>query len=288
LKQVYFGAEDGSTLLTRDWDLSEIPTFIKAGAIIPESEIEGDEVIGRASRQYKKLTFNVYQHSSLSNSFCSVYEDDGETTAYHDVKEFAYTFFNYTKVERTQLVINMSIFTLGYYPSQVSTRAYTIKIFNTLPPTILRADNQDIKYSRFGGPNSWYYDANELAVVIELKEQSTKKTVNIEFIAPRLTISTGIVGQFKHVTLAKRLLDQSRTTPGENSINGGFLSDAASIPDVLSFFAGSVSRESILNYLIDYQTTTFVKALNEIRNMKTSESNEKRWLSALALLESVA
>jgi len=59
----------------------QIPTLVRAGAIIAEFLSADKAVIGRASRQYAALSLSVFLGGADGGS-TSIYEDDGGTTAY--------------------------------------------------------------------------------------------------------------------------------------------------------------------------------------------------------------
>ena len=48
--------------------LSEIPIFARSGSIIPRWPVSGNDVIGRASRQYDHLEFTMIPGSETSGS----------------------------------------------------------------------------------------------------------------------------------------------------------------------------------------------------------------------------
>lgn len=74
------------SVVTHDWDITEIPTYVKGGAILPISlDLEPGRTIGRAAGAYERLGFEIFpsQDPSATRSTL-VYEDDSKTTAYLD------------------------------------------------------------------------------------------------------------------------------------------------------------------------------------------------------------
>jgi hypothetical protein len=59
----------------------QIPTLVRAGAVLAEFPSTDKAVIGRASRQYTALSLSVFLGGADGGS-TSIYEDDGGTTAY--------------------------------------------------------------------------------------------------------------------------------------------------------------------------------------------------------------
>lgn len=91
---LHTGAADGSTILTKQYALSEVPVFVRAGAVIPSRPIVTGNTIGRAEQQYEALTFTIYP--GASNGTGRVYEDDAKTSAYLD-GSLAWTTASYTR-----------------------------------------------------------------------------------------------------------------------------------------------------------------------------------------------
>ena len=71
---------DGA-VLTRRYDLAEVPVFVRGGAVVPSVPVgEGAAVLGAAARAYTDLVFTVYPGADSGEA--SVYEDDGRTMEY--------------------------------------------------------------------------------------------------------------------------------------------------------------------------------------------------------------
>lgn len=143
------GAADGSTVLTKQYALSEIPVFVKAGAVIPTRPIVTGDTIGKAEEQYDALAFTIYPGAASGGT--TVYEDDAKTSAYLDGFS-AWTNVSYT---RTSSSIKVTISTTGAYPQLPTSRLYTVRLANCNPPTSVTVNGQPVVASRLGGPNSW-------------------------------------------------------------------------------------------------------------------------------------
>ena len=76
------GNADGSTVLVKQYDLSEIPVFVRAGAVIPSIPVVAGDTLGLAQRQYSTLVLSFFLTADESQGSSKVYEDDGATTAY--------------------------------------------------------------------------------------------------------------------------------------------------------------------------------------------------------------
>ena len=62
------GDETKGTTFEKGFMLSEVPIFARSGSIIPRWPVSGNDVIGRASRQYDHLEFTMIPGSETSGS----------------------------------------------------------------------------------------------------------------------------------------------------------------------------------------------------------------------------
>ena len=95
------GAQDGSTKLTKQFDLSEIPLFVRAGAIIPRIPVRMGDTIGLAQRAYTTLQLDIYPGATSGSTM--VYEDDGATMNYLN-GSLAWTKVSYTRTATSMTV----------------------------------------------------------------------------------------------------------------------------------------------------------------------------------------
>ncbi len=229
------GASDGSTVLTKLYDISEIPVFYKAGSIIPQIPIPLGQTIGLAQQQYNTLIFSIVPGATSGSTI--VYEDDGLTMDYLSGQS-VFTTAQYN-ISGNTMAFNVS--SNGSYPSFPSTRTVVVRILNSFPPTEVVAGGQTISYARFGGANTWTYSGEEMATIIEITGVSTGSAFTIVVTSDQelASTTTGIKGGIAHATLAKANLDIDRSTPGSDSVSGGALDIAASTGEEISFLAGT-------------------------------------------------
>lgn len=74
----------GEQWYNRSWDLTEVPTFVKAGSIIPKRPTGDKYVMSRAQLDYSEIQFDVYPGSNSPINTLLLYEDDGLTLGYLD------------------------------------------------------------------------------------------------------------------------------------------------------------------------------------------------------------
>lgn len=215
---VISGKSDGSTVVTHEYDLSEIPVFVKAGAIIPGIPVRHGDTVGVARRQYRTLVLTVYPGAAAGRT--EIYEDDGETTAYVSGK-FTKVSVNYT-VSDTEFDLFISPPT-GGYPEFPKTRDYIIKIVNSMPIITATVNGIPITYSRMERPNTWRYDGQALTTIITTDSFATSSFVEISAttLATNSANLSGMRGKLRHAILSKQNLDEANDTPGSFSVTDG-------------------------------------------------------------------
>jgi hypothetical protein len=258
------GAEDGSTVLTKFYDLSEIPIFIRAGAIIPSIPVVPGNTLGLAQQQYSNLVFTV--HPGAVSGSTSVYEDDGYTMDYV-TGGFVNTTASYTRTEDS---LTFSVSSAGSYPAFPTTRTITLRIANAMPPTVVLANGAAIAFSRFGGANTWSYDGIELMTVIEVADVLTTQTLQISVgnLPTNDTLMSGVKGGIYHAILAKANLDITQDTPGAATVTGGALDIVSSTGEALAYLAGE-DQATFASTIADF-SSMYAAAIEEVRSMTTN------------------
>jgi len=265
------------TVLTKSFALYEVPVFVRAGAVIPSIPMRRrGRVIGLASAQYNELEFAFYP--GATNGSCSVYEDDGATTAYASRPgSWAWTVAAYTRVDSaTYSTITINITTTPAdgtpYAGLPATRNYRLRLVNSLPAAAsngVMVRGEPLPYSRFGAADHWSYDGNNAELVIELASVRTSSSLVVVITtAQRINDKqlSGIKGAVHHALLAKENLDLDFTAPGSATNAGGYLSFVASAGDSLSYLAGTNSTAFF--ELLDSVPGLFQQALKEVEVLK--------------------
>jgi len=123
----------GPTVLKdQNFDLSEIPVYIKTGSVIPKLVLRGSS-LGRAGKGFYNLAFNVYLSSTATSFGTSVYQDDGYTNDYMK-GAFARTVFDATW-EKSSLKFTGSWRTIGSF--SVPTTHYYVLIHGVTIPKLV-------------------------------------------------------------------------------------------------------------------------------------------------------
>lgn len=241
----------GGAMLHKGWHLSEIPVFVRGGAIVPRIPVVAGDTLGLAQRDYSQLEFDIYPGMGVTSGQTRVYEDDGKTMDYLTKDAFAWTTANYT---RTSSTVHVAISTAGSYPALPGQRNYLIRLVNVPPPTSVTATTssssspEPIGYTRFGpcGNSCWTYSGPTLSleVLVWGVETAGGMSLAVEFAestAPATTalLNSGLRGMLSRASLAKDNLDETRITPGAHTPDPNYLKLAGSTADALSYLAGA-------------------------------------------------
>jgi alpha-glucosidase (family GH31 glycosyl hydrolase) len=180
----HVGGDEGA-LLTKAYDLREVPVFVRAGAVIARVPLAsgGPDVIGHAARQYDALIFDIYPPAgSQANAALSVYEDDGQSVDYLR-GVYGYATCSYT---RTATAVHLTIQHSGSFAARPASRRYTVRLLMSWPATSVSYNGGTrVPYARWGpardAPNGgWTWDGVEGALIVELPPLSTAGQITID------------------------------------------------------------------------------------------------------------
>ena len=279
------GDETKGTTFEKGFMLSEVPIFARSGSIIPRWPVSGNDVIGRASRQYDHLEFTMIPGSETSGSV-DVYEDDGTTYAYFQDNGYAWTTASYKK-DAAKMTVTIST-TKDRHEEMPSSRRYSIRLPNTLPPSsvkITSPSSADVPFSRWGGDMTWSFDGDEIAVVIDLGDSiDTTQSVVVEIDQTSQDDASkldGLRGSIEKALWAKRNLDETRSAPGAHVPDpaGAPLVKLASMSDGLA-----VNNPKTFSDFIDSYPQLLGDALKELN----SASEDQRMKYSIELLRSAS
>jgi hypothetical protein len=262
------GASDGSTILTKSFDITEIPVFIRSGAIIPKIPLPPGNTLGLARRQYTTLILEIYPGQNSGS--LKLYEDDGISVDYLSNK-FTWTQVTYTLSSWTlQVVISPAS---GSFPGFPTTRNYILNIISTPPIVSGTVNGNALSYSRFDIPNSWKYDGESMMTIITTDFLPTANSITAVLnFPPNNWNLSGYRGAIQKAKLSKRNLDPDWGTPGSNSITGGYLSRLASTGFELSFLAGT--NMNAVYSIITTLPALYANATTEIQNLKPTLTDD--------------
>ena len=263
--------------LTKYYDISETPVFVKAGAVLPSTTLKPGSSVGQASRAFGDIVFTVFDARATGGS-CEVYEDDGNTTAY-TTGVFATTKAVYTASAAGTLVLTVATTpptgagagaTLQA-TGVPATRAYALRLVNANPPSSVTVQGQALPFSRYAphAAGTWYYEGDEATLVVNAPITRTDQglTITVEGAMPTAAISAGLKGMMRHAILAKANLDETRKTPGAHTPfpGGSMIDQAASVAESLSFLAGN--DHAAFASLVANFTNVYSGAVAEVGDM---------------------
>lgn len=259
------GASDGSSTLTKSWDLTEVPILVRGGAILPTIPVRAGHVIATAQQQYSSLVFTVYPGATSGS--VSIYEDDGKSMAYlQNSNAYAWLSASYTRQNISGSLVQLQFSTKlqGSFPQLPAQRTYQLRLVSIAPPTTVTVNGKSYPFSRYGASSTWHYDGHTLSAVIDIPAMSSTTQLSVTVTYPQVSdaVFSGIRGGIQHATLAKSNLDASGATPGSSTTAGGYLSMAATAGELFSMFAGT-NQTSFMSLLNGYRTL-FQGAVQEL------------------------
>jgi hypothetical protein len=261
----------GNQILNKSFDLSEIPVFVRAGAVIPSLPFPdapggSGQVLAQAREPYSTLVFNIYPTTGNSSQFKAVgtvYEDDGISLDYLQGRS-AVTTATVTWLTPSQ--VQVDIVTVGSYPGLPAARVYELRFVNQPAPTSVVASGRALPFSRFGSLNAWSYDGVSVSAVVRASGVSTKSgavfTVSASFL--QLDSLSGLRGAIAHAKLCKDNLDEVRVNV--NDIES--LTDMASAGWSLGYLAGA--DQNAFASLVKSLSVTFAAALFEAQQLNVA------------------
>ncbi len=223
-------APTGGVMYSRAYDLSEIPMFARAGAVVPMLPLQLGNTIGRASQQYAALEVHLNFPPGMTSGSTVLYEDDGISTDYVTKSAFYKTAISFSRQSANTITITVGTPVGNGYALFPAERSYTFRYIGA-PPSAVTVN---------GASNDWSYDGAQLSVVIETPSVPTNAvlTVVITVSDPSMEgILFGLGGMMRRANLAKQTLDTSWSTPGAQIVQPAKLSRAAASGVSLGFLA---------------------------------------------------
>ena len=263
---------EGGTTLTKGYDLTEVPLFVRAGAVVPSTDVgAGATTLGGAmSTVYSALTFSIYPGATEGSGVA--YEDDGVSDEYL-VGHHATVTCSYAHAKAGgkggkggkggadsgkggaaaagTTTTTITLARNGSFPQQGHTpRVYHVAIVSTMPPASVTALGRAVPHASSlaataarsaTGAASWWYDGPSLTLHLTtdaIDLSTAAHTFKMTTIAPVDDAQlSGLKGVFAHANLAKDNFDMTRSEPGAHDTHGGALSKLSSVGDGLSYQA---------------------------------------------------
>lgn len=211
--------------------------------------------------------------SGADDGSVSVYEDDPSTTKYATSDQFAHTTCAYTRSSDSTMAMEVKISTVvnagstkAYLPAS---RPYVIRLHNAIVPSDVVVNGESIRMGKFRklgdtpaivtGASSFYFDSDDMVVVIELAAADVNKPQSVEITwtyphAVSTGLTNGVKGVLGHALLAKSQLDTTRSTPGQQTSVPGpahltYLASMGSLLDMHASYANISGFVDVLSSL---------------------------------------
>ena len=192
----------GPSFIEMKVSVSEMPRFVKAGAVIPQKLEKAG--IGSAMESFDKLKFTIYKSGyTLESGMALVYEDDGSTIDYFTSDQFAEIRLNYKWNENDSLTVKFDV--KGEWKNMPNEREIIVEIVNC-------------PYSE---DERIIYHGSKLTCSMKI---DTDQIVNVFYFKSGGVGFTGLKGIIARANSAKSLLDEAQITPG--SMTGGQMCEA--------------------------------------------------------------
>jgi alpha-glucosidase len=257
---VYDAVVAGPATVTRQYTLDDIPMFYRAGAVVPRIPESWRQ--GIAAQQFQAVTYSFYPGLEIAGgSVGTLYEDDGNTNDYlKGGNAQSEVMFNRTSGTEYQIVGGAMRFgAAGGFAGALKQRSVVLVLVGMMPPVAgaasVTVDGQPVPYSRFGGANSWTYDATAAETTIDIGSRPTAAGFDVKV----ALVQGGGAGPANlklfstRMAEAKRLLDTTQQTPYSQRYGPGMVKQAASRAGALTYLAGQADAAAFAAALSGYK-----------------------------------
>ena len=189
----------GPTKVDRTFSLTEIPVFIRAGAVIPMAP----KMPFSEAKAVDPLILTVMPGASGETR---VYADQGNSLGYKS-NEFAWTEVKQTSDGDT---VHVQVSPVeGSYPNMPQERAYEFRLFGVYPPKRVAVNGQEVAVTRGEGKPGWRYDGNRTTVIITSPRFNVSDRVELTAELPHTTEAQqqALEGLPGHITRLRTAMD---------------------------------------------------------------------------------
>ena len=198
----------GGQVYDRKFTISEIPVYVKAGAIIPMYP-----KVKNLQHIIDDLILRVYPGGNFETK---LYEDNGND------KDYLNNGFAFTKLKSEKSsdgTINLTIFPReGSFKEMNEFRNCEIQFYGTLAPETVKVNGKNINYSSEKADNTWNYSGKDLAIHVYIPKTNCTEKVEITVaFSPeaikKADIVNGLIGKMSHLRLSSTLLKPQGAIP---------------------------------------------------------------------------
>ena len=162
----------GPATVQRNFSISQIPVYVRAGAIVPEAP----PMQYSNQKPLDPLIVNILPLENGQKSTYTLYEDAGDSTGYQRGED-AHTLIG--AVEDVD-VLNVDIAAVkGTYQGMPAARAYEIRLAADWPPALVMANGRTLNYAPQKGAPGWRFEGNTLTTVITVASTPVNQPITI-------------------------------------------------------------------------------------------------------------
>jgi len=190
----------GGQRYVRNYSLSQIPVFVRAGAIIPMEP-------KMSHTGEKPVDPLILEALPGMKDEARIYADEGAGLGYKD-KAFTWTT---VRQQRDAHSIHIEILPVqGSYPGMLTERGYEIRLPGTWPPQRVTVNGAAVP-KQMGAPG-WRYDGNSAMTIVLLPRTAVSKAVKVDIeVADDLTSPQldGVAGKIKRLMETTTILEHT-------------------------------------------------------------------------------
>jgi alpha-glucosidase len=259
----------GPVNVERSFTISQIPVYVKAGAIVPMQP----PMLRTGEKAVDPLIVNVWPLAAGSSSSYAVYEDSGVSVDYQR------GVFARTPIKATQTADTLRVEigpAEGNYPGMLKTRGYEVRLAADWPPVSVTVNGKALKPVKPGEPGGWRFEGNTLTTIVPVPAESTAAKVVVEVRRARgLTARRGELDGFAgKMTFLRGAYDAMQAT-GPVAGPSIALIDAMQSGDRLSYYPEKMEGEFAHFQEALKQAQADVAALDKEFEKRLSDSSRR-------------
>ncbi len=159
---------EGGKVISRNFAIDEIPTYAKAGSIIPMYP-----KIDHLQQQVSDWILNIIPGDQGE---AIIYEDDGSTNEYTNGKYATTKVSQNTSKNGMEIIISKRE---GLYANMYNNRTYTIELLRSFPPKSIEVNGISYPYSTESKKSQWSYDGKKLTTIINIPSSSVNGEIKV-------------------------------------------------------------------------------------------------------------
>lgn len=166
---------DGGRTIRRRYLISEIPVFVRGGAIVPAQK----PPLRLNDRSYRDLVVIAYPGG---DGRYDLYEDDGISQDYLRGQSATIRLAQRSSAAGRGITIAAA---RGNYKGFLATRTLEVRLPASVPPRLVKVNGEALRWSHRPADGAWSYDGDTATTIIRLRSIDLRKSTKIEVLARR-------------------------------------------------------------------------------------------------------